>query len=199
MIVISTVGIWRFCRKNRSLSRKTVLWKVLSKGGWSTVLTFSVIGLYLLKVQVAPLTNTLATLTAATGESVPDISFRRVADDVPQHLHEFAGKVVLLNLWGTWCPPCREEMPTLERLQATYKDQGLVVITLSDEPREKLQAYHEKFPVDLLRGYTSAFEWLEIETFRPLTIVIDREGILRHHVFGSLSYEEFESSIRPYL
>ncbi len=198
LIVISTVGIWRHWRQNRSLPRKTILWRVLVKGRWSGPLILSVVGLFLLKVQLAPLTDTLVTLHAGKDEKLPDISFRRVADDTLQHLHEFEGKVVVLNLWATWCPPCLKEMPTLDRLQASYKDRGLVVITLSDEPQERLQAYMQRHPMELLSGYTSSFEWLKIETFRPFTLIIDRKGILRQHVFGELSYEDFELNIRPY-
>lgn len=90
-------------------------------------------------------------------------------------------------------------MPSLERLQEAYKDRGLVVITLSDEPRESLRKFFQKHPVDLLCGYTDSFDWLKIEDFRPLTLVIDRNGILRKHFFGASSYEELESHIRPYL
>jgi peroxiredoxin len=46
-------------------------------------------------------------------------------------LADLKGKVVFLNLWATWCPPCKEEMPAMERLWQRYKDQGLVVIALS--------------------------------------------------------------------
>ena len=53
---------------------------------------------------------------------------RSLADD--------RGKVIVLNLWATWCPPCREEMPTLERLQERYGKEGVVVIAVSDESTE---------------------------------------------------------------
>lgn len=199
LMAISAVGIWRHWHQDQSLPLKTLLWRVVVSGRWSTALILSVVGLYLLKVQCAPLTDTLVTLRETKDERVPDISFRRVADDTLLHLHEFEGKVVVLNLWATWCPPCLKEMPTLDRLQASYKDRGLVVITLSDEPRKRLQEYFEKHPVGLVSGYTSSFKWIKIETFRPFTLIIDRKGILRRHIFGELSYEDFESYIRPYL
>ncbi len=198
LIVISTVGIWRHWRQNQSLPRKTILWRVVT-GWWSTALTLSVVGLFLLKVQLAPLTDTLVTLHVAKDKRVPDITFHRVADDTLQHLHEFEGKVVVLNLWATSCPPCLQEIPTLDRLQASYKDRGLVVIIVSDEPRERLQEYFKRHPVELLSGYTSSFDWLKIETFRPFTLIIDRKGILRNHFFGAQSYETFVLNIRPYL
>ena len=199
LMAISAVGLWRYCRQNRSLPLRTLLWRLVVKTNWSGLLILSGVGLFLMKVQCAPLTNALVTLHATEGESVPDISFRLVADDTLQHLQEFEGKVVVLNIWATWCPPCIEEMPALDRLQAEYKDRGVVVIALSDEPREILQAYFEKHPVELISGYISSLEWLDVESFRPLTLIIDRKGRLRHHGFGALSYEDFEAGIRPHL
>jgi thiol-disulfide isomerase/thioredoxin len=48
-------------------------------------------------------------------------------------LSQFRGKVVLLNFWATWCPPCREEMPSMEQLHQRYKDQGLVMLAVNVE------------------------------------------------------------------
>lgn len=199
LMAISTVGIWRHWRRNRSLPLKTRLWRVAVSGRWSTAFVLSAIGLYLLEVQCAPLTDTLVTLHATMDQRLPDISFRSVAHDTLQHLREFEGKVVVLNLWATWCPPCLEEMPTLDRLQASYEDRGLLVVTLSDEPRERLLQYFERNPMGLLAGYTRSFDWLKIETFRPFTLIVDRKGILRQAFFGAQSYETFESIVLQYL
>lgn len=198
-IAISIVAIWYQWHHNQSLSMKARIKRVAFNGWGSGLFILSVVGIYLIKVQCAPLFDTLATLNIAKNESLPDISFRRVDDDTIHHLHEFEGKVVVLNLWATWCPPCLKEMPTLDQLQSSYKDRGLVVITLSDEPRERLQAYFERHSLELLSGYTSSFEWLKIKNFRPLTLFIDRNGVLRQHVFGELSYANFESIIQPFL
>lgn len=73
------------------------------------------------------------TLQSGTGKKVPAIAFRSVSDDSPHQLREYEGKVVLLNLWATYCPPCIGEMSTLGRLQEMYRDSGLVVIALTDE------------------------------------------------------------------
>jgi hypothetical protein len=92
-----------------------------------------------------------------------------------------------------------QEMPVLERLQATYKNRGLVVIMLSDEPREVLQEFFKNHSVAVFTAYTPSFDWLKIEAFRPFTLFIDRQGILRHDAFGIMEYEAFESNIRPCL
>ena len=52
-------------------------------------------------------------------------------DGKPVKLADYRGKVILLNFWATWCPPCREEMPAMERLYQRYKDKGFVVVAVS--------------------------------------------------------------------
>lgn len=73
------------------------------------------------------------------------------------------------------------------------------MITLSDENREHLQKFFDDLPVELVSAYTERYNWLLIDTFRPLTLIIDREGTLRTHLLGARSCENFESNIRPYL
>jgi len=70
-------------------------------------------------------------------------------------------------------------MPDLDRLHRTYRDQGLAVIALSDETPERLQKFFDDIPVELVAAYTEQYNWLLIDTFRPLTLVIDRDGVLR--------------------
>jgi thiol-disulfide isomerase/thioredoxin len=155
--------------------------------------------LYVIKVQMAPMSRSLVTLSATRGHPAPNITFRSVEDDTPHDLSEFKGKVILLNLWATWCPPCVKEMPVLDRLNASYGGRGLVVIALSDEAPDPLRKFFANRSLKLLRGYTPAMDWLKIEAFRPFTLIIDRDGVLRNHVFGVKNYEGWESTVRPYL
>lgn len=198
VLVIALLGNWWLWRADSARPTGQRL-KRVGTSWWSLVLVLAGIGFYLLNVQLAPMTGALATLHATTDAEVPSISFRRLADDTPHELRDFRGSVVVLNLWATWCPPCLEEMPTLDRLHASYEDQGLVVIALSDEPRDRLLSFFEEHPVQLVSAYAERFDWLKIETFRPFTLIIDRAGILRRHLLGTRSYKEFEAAIRPYL
>ena len=96
------------------------------------------------------------------------------------HLRELKGKVVLVNFWATWCPPCRKEMPDLEALYQEFKGKGLVVLAVSDEDRAKVEPFvAEKkytFPV-LLDAGRKVSEQLRIEGI-PKTFLYDRAGKL---------------------
>jgi peroxiredoxin len=90
------------------------------------------------------------------------------------------GKIVLLNFWATWCPPCRKEMPDMEKLSQAYADRGLVVLAVSDEDRDTVAPFIEKqkytFPVllDPDRKVHAAFDVEGI----PQSFIFDREGRL---------------------
>ena len=95
-------------------------------------------------------------------------------------LKEQRGKVVVLNFWATWCPPCRKEMPDLETLYQQFKDQGLVILAISDEEAGKVQPFIAQqkvtYPV-LLDPGRKVNELFQIEGI-PKTFVYDRNGKL---------------------
>lgn len=95
-------------------------------------------------------------------------------------LGDLRGKVVLVNFWATWCPPCRSEMPDLEALYNQYKDQGFVVLAISDEDAEKVKKYidenHYTYTILLDPGRKVNDEY-NIEGI-PKSFVYDREGKL---------------------
>ncbi|MGP8095235.1 MAG: TlpA disulfide reductase family protein [Candidatus Sulfotelmatobacter sp.] len=96
------------------------------------------------------------------------------------HLQELKGKVVLVNFWATWCPPCRKEMPDLQALYEKYKEQGLIVLAISDEEAAKVTPFIAErkisYPVllDPGRKVNDAF----IVEGIPKSFVYDREGKL---------------------
>ena len=96
------------------------------------------------------------------------------------HLHELHGKVVLLNFWATWCPPCRKEMPDLEALFEKYKSQGLLVLSISDEEAAKVKPFIEQqnitYPI-LLDPGSRIHELYQVDGI-PKTFVYDRDGNL---------------------
>lgn len=168
----------------------------------STALFFLVgalIGLGVAFGPMRPLFSSAARLDARVGQTVPEMEFRRVSDDAPLRLGDFRGQVLLVNLWATWCPPCRHELPSLSRLQDAYRSRGLTVITLSDEKREALARVVDGLAPAAVNGYVASYGWLAIRNFRPFTLVIDRDGILRDYLFGNQEYEVFERKVGKYL
>jgi peroxiredoxin len=95
-------------------------------------------------------------------------------------LKEQRGKVVVLNFWATWCPPCRKEMPDLESLYQQFKSQGLVILAISDEDAVKVNPFIAErkitYPVLLDPGRT-VNELFQIQGI-PKTFVYDRSGKL---------------------
>ena len=95
-------------------------------------------------------------------------------------LKEQRGKVVVVNFWATWCPPCRKEMPDLETLYKQFKDQGLVILAISDEDAGKVAPFIAEqkvtYPI-LLDPGRKVNELFQIEGI-PKTFVYDRSGKL---------------------
>jgi cytochrome c biogenesis protein CcmG/thiol:disulfide interchange protein DsbE len=156
-------------------------------------------GLWIVHSRLAPVTRSLGTLRAGIGQGAPNVFFRNLADDAPHRLAEFKGKTVLLNIWATYCPPCLSEMPQLDRLESAYRERNLVVILLSDEPPDKQRVFFQRHPTRLLCGYANSMHWIDVGKFRPWTLVIDNEGLLRNYSFGAPGFGQLEAMIGPYL
>jgi thiol-disulfide isomerase/thioredoxin len=107
----------------------------------------------------------------------------------PMALSDLRGKVVVLNLWASWCPPCRAEMPALDALYQKLRDQGLVVLGVNtafqdDEAgaRAAIRDWGLSFPIVFDRdGATSRQYRLQA---MPTTFFIGRDGVIRDMVLG---------------
>ncbi len=113
-------------------------------------------------------------------KDAPDFQVR-TPDDRQLRLSDFKGKVVFLNFWATWCDPCREEMPSMERLHRAYKDRGLVVLAISTDSQgaSVVKPFVKQFKITFEVGLdpkmavaTGAYQVWAL----PSTIIIDRKG-----------------------
>ena len=115
----------------------------------------------------------------------------------PWHLRDLKGKVVLVNFWATWCPPCRKEMPDLQALYDKYKDQGFVVLSISDEEMAKVSPFIAErkitYPVllDPGRKVNDAFVVEGI----PKSFVYDREGKLVSQSIDMRTRSQFQGML----
>lgn len=113
-----------------------------------------------------------------SGNPAPDFEIELI-DGESVTLSDYKGKVVLLNFWGTWCPPCRAEMPALQRAWEEYKDRGVVFLgaAIYDEKAD-VEKFAEAFGITYPLGVDLAGD-LTVDykvTQFPTTFLIDREG-----------------------
>jgi peroxiredoxin len=143
--------------------------------------------------------------TAVVGEPAPAYAAPTMAGDTLS-LADLRGDVVVLNIWATWCPPCREEMPGLEALQQRYAAEGLHVIGVSidgrnaaGEVRSFLESNGITFTIlhDADERVTRVFRTMGV----PETYLIDREGRLVRRWIGKIDAESetIRSAVREAL
>ncbi|MBI4327108.1 MAG: TlpA family protein disulfide reductase [Chloroflexi bacterium] len=143
-----------------------------------------------------------ATMTSASSTPSPAWELKGV-DGKPLKSSDFAGKVVILDFWATWCGPCRMEIPSFIELQNQYADKGLVVIgvSLDQDGATAVKPFMEKMGINypiMLGDETIVSAFGGIEGI-PTTFINDREGrIVRKHE-GFASKAEFEADIKPLL
>jgi peroxiredoxin len=115
----------------------------------------------------------------------------------PWHLRDLKGKVVLVNFWATWCPPCRKEMPDLQALYDRYKDQGFVVVSISDEEAAKVQPFIAErkitYPV-LLDPGRKINDLFQVEGI-PKSFVYNREGKLVAQSIDMRTRHQFQAML----
>jgi peroxiredoxin len=118
---------------------------------------------------------------AQTGGIAPGFQ-AKTPDGGPVALTDHKGKVVLLDFWATWCPPCVASMPTLERVYREYRDKGFVVVGVDQEPGEEqlvrafLSAHEISFPIAMDPG--SIAHDYGVYTF-PTSFLIGKDGTIR--------------------
>lgn len=141
---------------------------------------------------------------AIIGKPIPDIRLKDLAG-VEQPLHKWSGKVLAINFWATWCPPCREEIPDFIELQNQYGEQGLQFLGIALQYPEELTEFLEEFPLNYptLAGGTDVIAAGKALGngigALPYTVIIDKEGIIKFTRRGKLSKSEAESVIIPLL
>jgi len=133
------------------------------------------------------------------GNQAPDFELVTL-DGESKKLSDYQGKKVILNFWATWCPPCQEEMPEMEKFHQQYGDEVYVIavnFTVSESNEDKVKKFivdHEySFPV-LLDPENKANSGYEVLTY-PTSYFIDENGIIRNKVVGPMTLQVMKEKI----
>jgi cytochrome c biogenesis protein CcmG, thiol:disulfide interchange protein DsbE len=150
-------------------------------------------GSRLLRSELAPV---------GIGVEAPDFSVTTLDSvPVPKTLDDYRGKVLMINIWATWCAPCRVEMPSIEELHRAYDSKGLKILAISvDDPGTEPQIR------SFVKQYGLTFEVLHDPggqegrvsrdyqtTGYPETVIIGRDGIIRKKLLGAHNWNSAEN------
>jgi thiol-disulfide isomerase/thioredoxin len=142
----------------------------------------------------------LSAVPAQVNYAAPELTLTDT-QGITHSLADYKGQVVLVNLWATWCPPCKEEMPVIEAYYNKYKDDGFVIIAINDgDPApdviQFVEDYGLTFPVWLDPTYIAteqAFKTINL----PSSFIIDRDGMIRLQWVGGINRRTLDKFVTP--
>jgi thiol-disulfide isomerase/thioredoxin len=140
---------------------------------------------------------------SGTAQKIPGISSGTFAapdlDGNIVRFEEYKGKgPLILNFWGTWCPPCKREIPDLKRIYTEYKPRGLEIIGLAvNDTPQRVKAFASQYGIDwvMLMVTQEAATSFQIGTGIPVTIFIDRDGREVDRFIGMRTYNDFKAVV----
>lgn len=134
--------------------------------------------------------NTVPTLPLAADFTLRDL------DGKLHKLSDYRGKVVFLNFWATWCPPCRSEIPSMERLNEVLGSKDFVMLAVNvDENVKDLEGFVKEYPhkFTVLSDADGAVQKLyRVDKF-PETFILDRQGRISEHIIGARDWSSTEA------
>jgi peroxiredoxin len=140
------------------------------------------------------------TATELVGQTRPAFTLRDLNDE-PVSISEWDGKVVLINFWATWCPPCRKEIPAFVETLNRHEHRGFRIVGIAIDDRDAVDEFVRSMNADypqllgeengiaLARRYGNRFGTL------PYSVLVDRAGIIQFIKPGELKREELESQL----
>ncbi|MCT8140359.1 TlpA family protein disulfide reductase [Anaerobacillus sp. CMMVII] len=146
---------------------------------------------------------------AEKGMLAPDFTLPLWENQEETSLSDYQGEIVILNLWASWCPPCRKEMPDLVRLSDDFKGHGVVVLGVNLATHERdangaaefMETFNVTFPTFVdqpldsvnRRGVVSSL--YNIQSI-PYTYILDQKGKIAHVIRGEVTYEMLETLVK---
>jgi cytochrome c biogenesis protein CcmG/thiol:disulfide interchange protein DsbE len=128
------------------------------------------------------------------GSQAPDFTAVNLATGDTVQFVDFAGQVILLNIWATWCVPCEAEMPSIQRLHEALSDSGLKILAVSvdvDESDQVLEWVRDRnLTFDVFQDRTRRIEKLYQTTGVPESFVIDSSGVIVRWEIGDTDWND---------
>jgi thiol-disulfide isomerase/thioredoxin len=139
-------------------------------------------------------------LALAQAAQTPELSFKNHSGG-REFLSAYRGKIVVLNFWATWCLPCREEMPMLDKVMSKYANENVVFFAVSldsAETQPKISQFLEKKKITLpiwLGASTESLKQLNLGEIIPATIILDRDGQIIMRILGEASRRDITTRL----
>lgn len=157
-------------------------------------------------ITFAMLTSAACLTANATdvGQPAPQFTLPTLQADQPTALKQYAGKVVYLDFWASWCAPCRTSFPLLNKLHEKLKAKGFEVVGINlDEDKANAEKFLKEFPVSFTVLRDAKGEWADkfVVESMPTSFIIDKQGVVQniHHGFASDDIKELEEKITQLL
>lgn len=161
---------------------------------FTKLMAVALFGCHLAGAYAAPAAETPALPVPDAADRIPAPAFEMPDMDGKKHtLQDFAGKVVVLNFWATWCPPCREEMPSMERARQALKDDPVELVAVNvGEDVDTIFTFTADYPVEFLILLDQDAKVIEDYpvTGLPTTYVIDPQGRIVYRAVGSREWDD---------
>jgi peroxiredoxin len=166
------------------VSRRQWLLALLAGGGAAAL------GAWLSARRLAPAPVPDAAVEVFFAQTFPD------ADGTPQPLAQWRGRVLVVNFWATWCPPCVEEMPDLQAVRDEYRGRGVEVVGIGIDNAEKIRAFRDRMNLRLpllvagAGGSQMGQALGNLSGALPYTVLIDRDGRVAQRKLGQIKPAE---------
>lgn len=166
-----------------------------ARGQWLLIIAVAVIALGL-GVLAGHLKTEPSAPNGMTAERIYSTTFLDL-DGRPQPLERWKGKVVVINFWATWCPPCRAEIPEFVKIQTKYAGKGFTFVGIALDERDAVAQFAQEFRINypLLLGGAEGSGFaneLGSRSALPFSVVLDRQGNIAATRLGTMSEAELE-------
>jgi len=174
-------------RAGHALPQNRTEWMGLGNDLLTLLMAFGL--LYLLNARFS---KPLDAVLSQQHKPFPGLTYLGLPDRVTANVADLSGKAVILNIWATWCGPCRMEMPGLDDVQKEYGPRGLQVLALSDEAPGTVEAFIKEHPHAFRTGViTSGNGMINSLDTRPVSILIGKNGEILDVVDGAREHRFF--------